>query len=103
MTTTQLSDRTNISVSLIRQLVREGRITPLSGGGYGRGNVMEWSEDAVAQLEAYKQVRYWLGDGQLAKFALEGISRVTRESDSLVFNTPQGQLATLTLSAMAGV
>jgi hypothetical protein len=98
MTTTQLSDRTNISVSLIRQLVRQGLLTPLSGGGYGRGNIMEWSEDAVAQIEAYKQIRYWLGDGRLAQSALEGLRGVRRGSTTLEFSTPQGQLANLELS-----
>ena len=99
MTTTQLSDRTNISVSLIRQLVREGHIRPLSGGGMGKGNVMEWGEDAVAQIEAYKLVRYWLGDGRLAQAALSGIRQVRVGTPSLEFNTPNGQLARLVLSA----
>lgn len=98
MTTGQLAARTNTSTSLVKQLERLGIISARIGGG-GRGSAIDFGEDAVAQIEAYKTVRYWLGDGALARVALPSIRSVRSGSRHLEFTTPNGQLAELELTA----
>jgi hypothetical protein len=97
MTTTELAARTDSSDSLIKQLERLGIISARVGGG-GRGRAIDYGEDAIAQVEAYKVVRYWFGDGALARVAMPSIRKVRAESTHLEFTTPNGQLAELELS-----
>lgn len=98
MTTRQLAERADISMSLVKQLERAGIISDRIGGG-GRGSAIDFGEDAIAQIEAYKQVRYWFGDGALARIAMPSIRNVRVGSSHLEFATPNGQLAELELTA----
>jgi hypothetical protein len=98
MTTRQLAERADISMSLVKQLERSGIISDRVGGG-GRGSAIDFGEDAIAQIEAYKAVRYWLGDGALARVALPAIRNVRSGSSHLEFETPSGKLTELELTA----